>query len=54
MCGIVGFITRPERGPDLAAAMHRPLGALAPRGPDDEGSGLIRWQVSHLARDAWR
>ena len=37
MCGIVGFITRPEKGPDLAAAMHRPLGALAPRGPDDEG-----------------
>ena len=37
MCGIVGFITRPEKGPDLAAAMHRPLLSLADRGPDDEG-----------------
>ena len=37
MCGIVGFITRPGSSPDLAAAMHRPLQALTPRGPDDEG-----------------
>ncbi len=37
MCGIVGFITRPGSSPDLAAAMHRPLLDLAPRGPDDEG-----------------
>lgn len=37
MCGIVGFITRPEKGPDLAEAMHRPLFELADRGPDDEG-----------------
>ena len=62
MCGIVGFITRPEKGPDLAAAMHRPLGALAPRGPDDEGVwidplagvalGARRLAVTDLSDDA--
>ena len=62
MCGIVGFITRPEKGPDLAAAMHRPLLALAPRGPDDEGVwmdplagvalGTRRLAVTDLSDDA--
>ncbi|MEC7196302.1 MAG: asparagine synthetase B, partial [Planctomycetota bacterium] len=62
MCGIVGFITRPEKGPDLAAAMHRPLLALAPRGPDDEGVwmdplagvalGARRLAVTDLSDDA--
>jgi asparagine synthase (glutamine-hydrolysing) len=62
MCGIVGFITRPEKGPDLAAAMHRPLLAMAPRGPDDEGVwidpmagvalGARRLAVTDLSNDA--
>ena len=62
MCGIVGFITRPQKGPDLAAAMDRPLLSLASRGPDDEGVwmdpvagvalGARRLAVTDLSDDA--
>lgn len=62
MCGIVGFITRPEKGPDLADAIHRSLLTLVPRGPDDEGVwidplagvalGARRLAVTDLSDDA--